>query len=220
MWGCSEHSRRPRLRCTISQTPGAYFREVVRVFFTADAFRTPPVYRRGPWSKLRSGWRLEERPLTTFPSLRTARHPSLSLAMRSLPTPRSNPNHTFVPPTVINLSTDWKVTPKTLDQIPYTNYNTGLKTQVINNKTRRTNKMSLQQIMEHTVPPRNGMLAYTLILRDLYVCCHSRGGGVLVLAFRKLDTLDTMGSSLQVTVSGVYRKREGTPSRRGDGTYV
>jgi len=85
MWACSEPLRQPRLRCTISQTL---------------------VFRRGPWSKPRSGWRLEARPLTTFPNLRVIRNSSSSLTMHSFPTPvQHNLKHTFVSSTAITLRT-------------------------------------------------------------------------------------------------------------------
>jgi len=56
------------------------------------------------------------------------------------------------------------------------------------NKTRRTNETSPRQTMNH--PERNEKLAYAPIFRDLYVCCHLRGGLVPVL--RKFETLDMM----------------------------
>ena len=106
MWGCSEPLRRPRLRCTISQTPGAHFHEVVYALaFRTDVFRMSLASRHGHWSKPRSGWRLEAKQLTTSQNLRITGNPSISLAMHSLPTLRPHQKHTFISPTATNFFT-------------------------------------------------------------------------------------------------------------------
>lgn len=77
MWACSEHLRWPPLRFTTSQTQGAHPCKIFHALFCVEKIRTSPVSKHGPWSRLRNAWRLEARLPTTFPNLRTTRHPVL-----------------------------------------------------------------------------------------------------------------------------------------------
>ena len=108
MWVCSALSRQLPLRCTISQTQGAYLHgfRFFFPFFCIDETRTSSVSSRGPWTRPRNAWRLEARQPTTFPNLRVAQktHPYQYQLTHSPTSLKYNLDRTFVPLAVIQLA--------------------------------------------------------------------------------------------------------------------